>query len=235
MSDEIDLKSLIRFYPKPRHSFGTIQTLDESEICTLRIYLNKDSSSWVDVGMLPEPPTIEVLNEFWDFKPEKLGRIAMGNVPRYQQSYGKGYRFSGSDHPPKPPPDVVKSYLDWANTTKYSTMYDGGGFTQSFVNWYACGDHYIGPHADDESQIRVSPLGETAIISLNFQEGPLRRIFRIKPAGPGRERIDIEMPNGMILVMGGRMQKTHTHQVPKARKSQKEIGRRVNLTFRQFK
>jgi len=227
------LKDLIRFFPKSGNSFGMIEETEWG----LRLNLNKDGQSWMDVGMLPETPGIEVLEEFWSFKPKKLGRIAMGTVPRYQQAYGKGYRFSGIDHPAKVAPDIVQNYLDWANTTSYAKLYDEGGFNQSFVNWYDGGEHYIGAHSDDESQIRVSPKGETAIVSLNFQEGPINRIFRIKPKGEGlgRERVDIEMASGMVLVMGGRMQRTHTHQVPKATKARKQVGRRVNLTFRQFK
>lgn len=229
-----DLSKLIKFFPKPGNSFGSIEEKDGG----VKVNLNKDGSSWIEILTLPEIPGEDVFEEFWSFRPEKLGKIAMGTVPRYQQSYGKGYRFSGIDHKPKPAPDIVQKYLDWANGTSYATMYHTTGFNQSFVNWYENGEHYIGPHSDDESQIQLSPEGETTIVSLNFQEGPVNRIFRIKPKGKGKglgkERLDIEMPNGIALVMGGRMQSTHTHQVPKATKARKHVGRRVNLTFRQF-
>lgn len=228
-----NLSNLIKIFPKTGNSFGNIEE-DEDFI---KINLTKDGSSWIILHMLPEIPGKDIFEEFWSFKPEKLGKISLGTVPRYQQSYGKKYRFSGMDHEAKPNPDIVQKYLDWANRTSYAKLYNTKGFNQSFVNWYVTGDHYIGPHSDDESQIKVSADGETVILSLNFQEGPVNRIFRIKPKGKGlgKERIDIDMPNGLVLVMGGKMQKTHTHQVPKPTKSRKHVGRRVNLTFRQFK
>ncbi|GAG89364.1 unnamed protein product, partial [marine sediment metagenome] len=100
---------------------------------------------------------------------------------------------------------------------------------------------------DDESDMKLGPKGESIVFSMTFQEGDTSlRTFRVKPKAKygetkeerrtlGKERVDIDMPNGLVLVMGGLCQKTHTHQVPKAPKSRSSVGRRINLTFRQFK
>lgn len=44
------------------------------------------------------------------------------------------------------------------------------------------------------------------------------------------------MPDGTFLVMGGTFQKEFTHEVPKINGVKGEnIGKRINITFRQFK
>lgn len=115
------------------------------------------------------------------------------------------------------------------------------------VNWYADGSHYIGAHSDDETQ-----LAEGApIFSVTW--GATRK-FRLLPRKPSArkqqqqrttaatggfstaaaatsEKLTLEVEDGDLIVMGGRCQKTHKHEVPK---TSQLVGRRINATFRTF-
>ena len=47
---------------------------------------------------------------------------------------------------------------------------------------------------------------------------------------------DITTKNGMVLVMGGNFQKTYKHEIVKMTgKKAENTGRRISITFRQFK
>ena len=119
---------------------------------------------------------------------------------------------------------------------------------------YADGSHYIGPHSDDETQLAAG----APIFSISW--GATRR-FRLLPrrktasnrdqkavsddygstgstdacGASGRPaapvKLDLEVANGDLVVMGGDCQKTHKHEVPKTRQL---VGRRINATFRTF-
>lgn len=242
-------KSLIRFYPDHSiSSFGDLVELEDGK--GFRLHLNASGTSWVDGWMMDQIPDMDTFETLWDLKPEKRGQVKiMGkvmDVPRFQQSYGKEYWFSGLQHEALPTPDIIRPYLDWANASEYTKMYGLGAFNQTLLNWYPDATQYIGMHSDDESDMRVGENGESIVVSMTFQEGCTLRTFRMKPKSKlgktkeerrilGKERVDIDMSNGLVLVMGGLCQKTHTHQVPKAPKSRSDVGRRINLTFRQFK
>lgn len=243
------VKGLIRFYPDhSTSSFGDLVELEDGK--GFRLHLNASGTSWVDGWMMDPIPGMDTFEALWDLKPEKRGQVKiMGkvmDVPRFQQSYGKEYWFSGLQHEALPTPDIIRPYLDWANASEYTKMYGLGAFNQTLLNWYPDATQYIGMHSDDESDMRVGENGESIVVSMTFQEGCTLRTFRMKPKSKlgktkeerrilGKERVDIDMPNGLVLVMGGLCQKTHTHQVPKAPKSRSDVGRRINLTFRQFK
>jgi len=242
-------KSLIRFYPDhSTSSFGDLVELEDGK--GFRLHLNARGTSWVDGWMMDPVPDMDTFETLWALKPEKRGQVKiMGkviDVPRFQQSYGKEYWFSGLQHEALPTPDIIRPYLDWANASEYTKMYGLGAFNQTLLNWYPNATQYIGMHSDDESDMRVGENGESIVVSMTFQEGCTLRTFRMKPKSKlgktkevrrilGKERVDIDMSNGLVLVMGGLCQKTHTHQVPKAPKSRSDVGRRINLTFRQFK
>lgn len=246
---ESRFESLIRFYPsRSASSFGELVELGDGN--GFRLYLNKSGTSWVDGWMVDPIPSVDTFEALWALKPEKRGQVKiMGklvDVPRFQQSYGKGYWFSGLQHEALPIPDIVQGYLDRMNTTEYMRIYGLGEFNEALLNWYPDASQYIGAHSDDENDMKLGPNGESIVVSMTFQEGDVPRTFRMKPKAKlgktkeergtlGKERVDIDMPNGLVLVMGGLCQKTHTHQVPKAPKSKSDVGRRINLTFRQFK
>eukprot|EP00668_Euglena_longa_P015709 GGOE01019841.1.p1 GENE.GGOE01019841.1~~GGOE01019841.1.p1 ORF type:complete len:184 (+),score=29.45 GGOE01019841.1:37-552(+) len=103
-----------------------------------------------------------------------------------------------------------------------------GEFNQALINWYQNGHHYIGKHRDDESKL----LPQSPILSISLGA---TRTFRIRDWRCGTIVLDLPLTHQMVVIMGGYMQKTHQHEVPKVGGRKGEvIGRRVNITFRQF-
>ena len=118
-------------------------TTTTTAIDTIRIQLSP--SSWIDEFALPE----EIEGDFenmWNAHPEEYGLVKLfGKVhktPRWQQTYGRAYAFSGMDHPALPIPVVFQPVWDWAVKSEY------GPFNQMLVNWYENGHHHIGKHRE---------------------------------------------------------------------------------------
>jgi len=181
------------------------------------------------------------MEQLWNLRPPEKGKIVMmGKVietPRWQQSFGLPYRFSGVLHKEKPIPNLVQKYLDYANTTDYSKKF-GTGFNMCLINWYENGSHYIGYHSDEApgaTGLLHSSSGEAVVFSISFGQN---RDFSLQPTKPGLDfsSLKIPMPHGTVVVMGGKCQKTHKHSVPKV-SGQKalQMTYRINLTFRIFK
>jgi alkylated DNA repair dioxygenase AlkB len=194
-----------------------------TELETIRLYLTDDS--WFDEFALPEE--LEgVFGELWGIHPEEYGLIKIfGKVhrtPRWQQTYGRGYKFSGMEHKELPIPDIYKPIYDWAVKSEY------GPFNQMLVNWYENGSHYIGKHRDDESELDP----DSPILSISLGE---TRKFRIRDYKTNKIEQDVLMPNGTVLVMGGLFNTEFTHEVPKIGGLKGEqLGPRINITFRRF-
>ena len=192
--------------------------------------IDLSSYSWIEKCMLPSNLLQDAnackFEELWNLHPEKYNQVVMAgkviNTPRWQQSYNMPYFYTGMAHSALPVPDSIKPYWEWANSIGY------GAFNQILINWYANGLHYIGPHSDDESQIKDG----SCILSMSIVA---ERVFRIREKATKKIRNDIVMPNGTVVVMGGLMQTQFTHEVPKINGKKGEgIGRRINITFRQF-
>lgn len=133
---------------------------------------------------------------------------------------GRTYRYSGRDRVPAPLTPTLLELLDLLEE-RLGERFDG-----VLGNLYRDGADSMGWHADDEPCFGPEPT----IASLNF--GAARR-FLLRPrrgeAG-GLER-EFSLGAGSLLVMGGCMQRTHRHAVPKTRRP---VGWRLNLTFRRF-
>ena len=97
-------------------------------------------------------------------------------------------------------------------------------FNSVLVNVYRNGSDGNGWHADDEKELGENPF----IASLSL--GETRKIkFRHKVQN---HKFYIEMQHGSLLVMKGSLQHHWKHHIPKTKK---EIGKRINLTFRSIK
>ncbi|NNF04365.1 MAG: alpha-ketoglutarate-dependent dioxygenase AlkB [Rhodothermales bacterium] len=99
----------------------------------------------------------------------------------------------------------------------------GERFNSALINKYRNGSDSMGWHADDEKELGDEPL--IASVSL----GGARR-FLLKHNETG-ERVDLVLPSGSLLVMGGRSQHFWKHALPKTKK---DVGSRINLTFRRI-
>ena len=181
--------------------------------------------SWVLQGDVLEgldPVDFDVL---WDTHPAELGKVMMFDrivsTPRWTQSYGRRYWYSGMMHEAEPVPELLKPMLAWANALPCSIEH---GFDQVLVNWYEDGAHYIGPHSDNEAQLRTS----SPIVSVSLGA---ERVFRVRDKADKKIVLDVAVKDRTYVVMGGMMQQRFTHEVTKTRK---ECGRRINVTFRMF-
>jgi alkylated DNA repair dioxygenase AlkB len=167
----------------------------------------------------------------WDLHPQEHGTVIMYgkelDVPRWQKAYGRDYKFSRMNHVADPLTDpFLLKLLAWVN------QHSGRVYNSALLNWYANGLHYIGKHADDESQL----VPQSPIYSFSFGE---TRNFRISSKANVSEKIEpitLELHNNSLVVMAGKMQTYYLHEVPKVTgKKGEALKSRINVTFRQFK
>jgi alkylated DNA repair dioxygenase AlkB len=141
------------------------------------------------------------------------------NIPRLQAFHGKPgvtYKYSGivcHAAPMTESLDYIKMIIGMA------TGYD---FNCVLCNYYQDGDHSISWHADDEKEL----TGPIVSMSLG---GSRTMKFRNKQT---KEAItEMELHNGLVIVMSEEMQNHVEHCIPK----QKNVEARINLTFRNIK
>jgi alkylated DNA repair dioxygenase AlkB len=95
-------------------------------------------------------------------------------------------------------------------------------FSTVLLNLYRNGNDSNGWHADNEKELGTHPI----IASVSFGE---TRPFHFKHRQQKEERHKIDLHHGSLLVMKGEMQQHWLHQIAKTKK---DIGERINLTFR---
>lgn len=98
-------------------------------------------------------------------------------------------------------------------------------FTTCLLNLYRNGQDSNGWHADDEKELGNNPI----IASVSF--GATRK-FQLKHKTDPSQKLTIELQSGSLLIMKGETQHFWKHQIPKTKK---EVGKRINLTFRYIK
>jgi alkylated DNA repair dioxygenase AlkB len=98
-------------------------------------------------------------------------------------------------------------------------------FTTVLLNFYRHGNDSNGWHADNEKELGKNPV----IASLSFGEP---RVFHFKHRTIKTEKHKLILEHGSLLIMKGEMQHYWLHQIPK---TQRDIGARINLTFRTIK
>lgn len=94
-------------------------------------------------------------------------------------------------------------------------------FNKVLLNLYRNGKDSVSWHTDAELA-----LGKNSIIaSVNFGATRKFQLRHIKT----KEKLEIQLTHGSLLIMQGELQHYWQHQVPK---TIKKIGERINLTFR---
>jgi len=143
------------------------------------------------------------------------------NFPRLTAWYGdndKSYSFSGITLQPlgwTDELDVIKSDIESFSQCSFNSV---------LLNRYRDGNDSISWHTDAEKELGRNPI----IGSVNFGT---ERVFQLRHIHT-KERIDIPLKHGSLLIMGGSIQHFWQHQVPKSKKVNQE---RINLTFRVIK
>jgi alkylated DNA repair dioxygenase AlkB len=141
--------------------------------------------------------------------------------PRLTSWYGdsnKPYTFSGITLNPNV---WTKELLEIKNKIELQFNI---AFNSVLLNLYRDGSDSISWHTDAEKELGQNPI----IASVNF--GATRK-FQLRHKET-KERIDINLENGSLLIMQGELQHYWQHQIPKTKK---DIGQRINLTFRFIK
>jgi len=98
----------------------------------------------------------------------------------------------------------------------------GRPFDSIALAWYRDGSDSVAPHGDQV--VRHLPTSVMATLSL----GTPRR-FRLTPRSPGPAPWSADLGHGDLLVMGGTIQRTWSHAVPK---TTRPVGPRVSVMFR---
>jgi alkylated DNA repair dioxygenase AlkB len=106
----------------------------------------------------------------------------------------------------------LKSRCEEAVDAKYNSV---------LVNYYRDGNDAMGWHADDESELDVDPT--IASLTLGCE-----RTFSFKHIKT-KQRIDIPLANGSLLIMTGTTQRYWQHALPRRKRITQG---RINLTFR---
>ncbi len=95
-------------------------------------------------------------------------------------------------------------------------------FTTCLLNLYRNEQDSNGWHADNEKELGINPI----IASVSFGA---ERLFKLKHRLDKSLKKDIVLQHGSLLLMKGETQHHWLHQIPKTKK---EVGKRINLTFR---
>ena len=97
-------------------------------------------------------------------------------------------------------------------------------FTSVLLNLYRNGKDSNGWHADDEPELGINPV----IASVSFGE---ERFFQLKHKTKKIETIKFKLQSGSLLLMEGSTQHNWYHKIAK---TSKNIGPRINLTYRKI-
>ncbi len=129
---------------------------------------------------------------------------------------GKSYSYSGlTVHPLAWTPALI-------NMKARVEAAAGVTFNSVLLNQYRDGQDSVGWHSDDEPELGTNPV--IASISLGAA-----RNFQFKHKTTPDLKVTIELTHGSLLLMRGTTQHFWKHQIPKTKK---ELGSRINLTFR---
>lgn len=121
----------------------------------------------------------------------------------------------------------TKIALNWTETLilikNIVSTQTGYNFNTCLLNYYNDGDEGMSWHSDDEKTMKPN----APIASVSF--GASRKFsFKHKKT---KEKIDIVLENGSVLIMTDETQTFWWHALPKSKKVKKA---RINLTFRTF-
>lgn len=139
-------------------------------------------------------------------------------TPRLEAFYaedGLHYSYSGQklkSHPFTNELKLLKSQVEIATNHHFNSV---------LINLYRDGSDSNGWHADNEKELGNKPL----IASLSL--GTTRR-FDLRHNNT-KEKIELPLNSGSLLIMGGQLQHHWKHQIAK---SKKIVTPRINLTFR---
>ncbi|MDB4260266.1 alpha-ketoglutarate-dependent dioxygenase AlkB [Porticoccaceae bacterium] len=139
-------------------------------------------------------------------------------IPRLQQWFGNpetSYTYSNICL-------QALAFPNWIDQLREKIeVQSGESFNRALVNYYRDGSDSVDWHADDEAELGFEPL--VASLSLGAE-----RVFQLRH-NLTKERLDISLPHGSLLLMGAGIQTYWQHRIAKTKKVDQA---RVNFTFR---
>jgi len=168
---------------------------------------------------------LELLRETIQWKQNSIKMYGKENpVPRLEAWYGdpgKSYAYSGIQMDPIPWTDELKEIK------RKIELESGIKFNSVLINFYRDGKDRVAWHSDDEKELGQNP----AIGSVSFGA---ERIFKLrhKKYKSNNLKQSIMLGNGSFLLMEGATQHHWMHEIPR---TARQIGPRINLTFRVIK
>lgn len=127
------------------------------------------------------------------------------------------YRYSGQTLEPRPFTEPLQALTERVGAAV------GVPFNHLLLNRYRSGQDKLGLHADNEPELGKDPT----IAALSV--GATRRFQLVRKGKKKKEKKDLLLRDGSLLVMGGTTQHRWYHGVP----AQPQVeGERINLTFR---
>lgn len=209
----------------------------DAEALALRLgaeayYLTPDGASWYLLKRKWLTSTEDALQKEWSLHPTNRHKLMIfgrqAEEKRWSQSWGVSYAYSGAVNVARPLKEskMVVQLIDRVN--ELSRGVAPNKYNGCLQNWYEPSDS-IALHSDDErAMCRSCP-----IFSLSW--GGTRR-FLFRKRKDKKEKTEIWLRDGDLLVMGGTCQTTHYHEVPKLRKTMDPpTSDRINWTIRAFK
>ena len=141
-------------------------------------------------------------------------------LPRETAWYGQGrYTYSKIANPPQPWTPELALLRD-----RISAAYSAN-FNSVLLNRYRSGSDSVSWHADDEPELGNRPV----IASVSLGE---ERKFQIRSNNEPKDRIDLVLGHGSLLIMRGLSQRDYKHQIPKVSEVRRTLADRINLTYR---
>lgn len=141
------------------------------------------------------------------------------NLPRLTSWYtddGQPYTFSGIK--------MLSNKIDLEELVllKLAACLESGViFNSVLLNYYRDGKDSVAWHQDNEPELGPNPV----IASITFGE---TRTFKFRHL-IDKQVVDLPLTNGSLVIMKGDTQNKWQHSIPK---TSKNIGPRINLTFR---
>ena len=141
------------------------------------------------------------------------------SIPRLQAfiaDEGITYTYSGLTLSGSGFPDYIETLKNRISSITNSR------FNALLANLYRDGRDHMGWHSDDERELGTAPV--IASLSLGAE-----RTFQLRHRRSPKQRIDIELASGSLLIMGPELQHQWQHALPKRLRVSQP---RINLTFR---
>lgn len=142
-------------------------------------------------------------------------------IPRLSSWYGDSdanYSYSGLQLSPNKWTEELIEIKTLAEN-KFKQIYNS-----VLLNFYRDGNDSMGWHSDDEKELGVNPV--IASVSLGGE-----RRFLIRERKDHKNKREIILKNGSLLIMKSGFQSKFQHSIPKTKK---KVGERINLTFRKI-